>query len=433
MCDILVHVSDWVTIDPSDDVFTALGENHRLLADAEVRELVLIAQACDEYTVDETEAGAASEKIIDGGAEGTTRIGEFLALEVAGLLEISPSVAVMRIRDTLELRDRHPELWARVQLGGVRPWQAFKITRRCAGAGLSLEAARWVDRQICAAIRGLGWVRSMRALDGLIVQADTTLAAQRAQWQRERRMVVVGEHADGGSILYARVDIEAAQALEETISDLANVLAAHGSTEPSEQRRATALGILADPKAALDLLTGHGDGTPTNRAATLVVHIAADSIDAIEGGVARIRGLGPLDTATLCRFLGHDRLTVRPVVNLNTVPPIDAYEIPVRMRQQVCARNPVEVFPFSARPAETLDLDHTVPYEWGSPPGSRQTRPDNLGPLSRRVHRAKTARLWKLRQPEPGVFLWTSPHGFRYEVTPEGTTSLGRFPTPDAA
>lgn len=46
--------------------------------------------------------------------------------------------------------------------------------------------------------------------------------------------------------------------------------------------------------------------------------------------------------------------------------------------------------------------------------------------MSRRVHRAKTARAWRVEQTEPGHFTWTSPQGFRYLVTPHGTTALGR-------
>ena len=146
----------------------------------------------------------------------------------------------------------------------------------------------------------------------------------------------------------------------------------------------------------------------------------------IEGGVARIEGVGPLDLTTLRRFLGHSQVTVKPVVDLNTIPPVDHYEVPVRLRQHVLARNPVEAFPFSARPASGCDLDHTIPYDWTTPEGTEQTRADNLGPLSRRVHRAKTARLWQVEQWQPGWYTWTSPHGFQYEVGPYGTTALGR-------
>lgn len=133
------------------------------------------------------------------------------------------------------------------------------------------------------------------------------------------------------------------------------------------------------------------------------------------------------------RLLGAARVTVRPTVDLNDVPAVDSYEIPERLRAHVLARNPVEAFPFSTRRSAGLDLDHTIPYDAEAPPGARQTRADNLGPLSRKVHRAKTARRWSLTQPEPGRFRWISPHGFAYEVTSEGTVPLGRLTRARAA
>ena len=142
--------------------------------------------------------------------------------------------------------------------------------------------------------------------------------------------------------------------------------------------------------------------------------------------MARIEGVGPLDLTTLRRFLGHAQVTVKPVVDLNTIPPVDHYEVPVRLRQHVLARNAVEAFPYSARAAGACDLDHTTPYNWQALDGAEQTRADNLGPLSRRVHRAKTAKLWQVEQWQPGWYTWTSPHGFQYEVGPYGTTALGR-------
>ena len=85
-------MSGWVVVaDPSDDVFDALRENHSILRDAELRELVLIAQACDESFVDETLAGFATERLIVGGAPGTACIGEFLSMELGGLLGVDPA------------------------------------------------------------------------------------------------------------------------------------------------------------------------------------------------------------------------------------------------------------------------------------------------------------------------------------------------------
>ena len=94
------------------------------------------------------------------------------------------------------------------------------------------------------------------------------------------------------------------------------------------------------------------------------------------------------------------------------------------MREGLEIRNPYEVFPFSTRRSAGLDMDHTQPWRDDGPPG--QTRPGNLGPLGRKAHRAKTHGRWQLEQPMPGIFLWRSPLGYRYLVTPSRTIELGR-------
>ena len=89
-------------------------------------------------------------------------------------------------------------------------------------------------------------------------------------------------------------------------------------------------------------------------------------------------------------------------------------------------RDTYEVFPYSSRAAREGDLDHTVPFR---PGGKGQTRASNLGPLSRKPHRAKTHAGWDLEQPGPGIFWWEAPNGERYRVGPNGTIRIGRDPS----
>ncbi|MFZ2165247.1 MAG: hypothetical protein WAV45_07265, partial [Propionibacteriaceae bacterium] len=102
-------------------------------------------------------------------------------------------------------------------------------------------------------------------------------------------------------------------------------------------------------------------------------------------------------------------------------------------------RNPVEVFPFSSRNSGRCDLDHTSPYRHAQrkpaakTPSSPQTRASNLGPLSRKVHRAKTLGAWTITQPTPGTFSWTSPMGLTYTVDRTGTTRGHKSPVLNAA
>ncbi|MDA8438517.1 MAG: hypothetical protein M0Z51_06610, partial [Propionibacterium sp.] len=50
---------------------------------------------------------------------------------------------------------------------------------------------------------------------------------------------------------------------------------------------------------------------------------------------------------------------------------------------------------------------------------------DNLSPISRRAHRAKTHGGWRLQQPIPGVLIWRSPYGHTYLVVGGYTIPLG--------
>ena len=61
---------------------------------------------------------------------------------------------------------------------------------------------------------------------------------------------------------------------------------------------------------------------------------------------------------------------------------------------------------------------------------ARPARPGyhNLGPMSRLEHRVKTHSRWQVRQPQPGVWIWRSPHRAYYLVTNAGTQYLGDGP-----
>lgn len=136
---------------------------------------------------------------------------------------------------------------------------------------------------------------------------------------------------------------------------------------------------------------------------------------------------GPITVDQLRRFLGDTAgdITIQPVLDPATVAPVDGYEIPLKMRRAMAIRQPASVFPFS--PALTAnartDLDHTRRYRPGGPPG--QTRPGNLGPFARSEHRTKTHGGCQVRQPDPGTYLFRTPHGWISLVTNQGTLVLG--------
>ena len=124
----------------------------------------------------------------------------------------------------------------------------------------------------------------------------------------------------------------------------------------------------------------------------------------------------------------RDQIVVRPVLDPLGQVPADAYEAPPDMREAVELAAPFEIFPWGTAPSSACDLDHTAAYvhppDGEPPPG--QTRPGNLGPLSRRHHNLKTHHGWRCFQPLPGLFLWQVPSGYWFRVDHLGTTPLGK-------
>lgn len=59
------------------------------------------------------------------------------------------------------------------------------------------------------------------------------------------------------------------------------------------------------------------------------------------------------------------------------------------------------------RHTRRADLDHIEPYDEDGPPG--QTKPENLAPLCRRHHRAKTSPRWRYERLPDGSYRWHAP------------------------
>ncbi|MGD7733134.1 hypothetical protein ACQCX5_09235 [Propionibacteriaceae bacterium G57] len=184
--------------------------------------------------------------------------------------------------------------------------------------------------------------------------------------------------------------------LNAQLSRIAGILREGGSAESLEVRRAVALGVLASPARALQLLQaslteelpeGLDPGCPARGQrghvcgqvavdpdrllpkVELVVHLTDQTLASGEGlarcttsGPGRLAA-GPLLAGWVKDLVGHARVTVRPVLDPDGVAPVDSYEVPASMRRVVGLRSPHEVFPFAKRVSFGLDLDHTRPWE----------------------------------------------------------------------
>ena len=440
----------------------AAEANEHILIAAEVRRLQIAAHWADlhagEAVVQSRIPG--TERPVRLGGTGTPTVADFAAAELGCVLRISDGSASRLIADALDLRHRLRLIWAAAQAGRVPGYQARHIAT--ATRHLSLAQAGLVDQRIAPSLGAVSFGRLERLLEAALIEADPEGAGQQAAVAAQQRFVRLGRGSEHGlKVIIARATAGDAVWFKATIDRIADILARDGDTDSVEVRRSKAIGILAQPAAALQLLCAHQhddwdgpaepddlDSQPAEQhldvndavhdnstepggdagsvadaeqivdadpvaephtmsdpaeeeahrslqimpppfdphrarpRAVVYVHLSAEALSA-GAGVARVEEVGPLLLGRLRLLLG-DRcwISVKPVIDLPAGhSPIDAYEIPAGLREQLLLRTPADVFPYAAAVSRRIDVDHTIPYldpDKGGPPG--QTRIGNLGP-----------------------------------------------------
>jgi Domain of unknown function (DUF222) len=390
------------------------------------------------------------ENVFVCGGEGCPDVAEFAPAELGAALGVSTSAATALLEDALALRHRLPRTWLRVLAGEVQAWRARRIAR--ATRPLTRDAAGLVDARVSSIADTLTPYRLERIVEAAVMDADPAAAQANADAVATQRGVWVAQSdLHGTKTMVVKAGAGDVIRLDARTQQIADTLAALGDTDTLDQRRAKAIGWLADPQAALDLITGSDasmapdaadqhrtDGGPmgqspqqhvrhgsTGRASaphTLYVHLTDQALLS-ETGLVRADQCGPLLASQLSELLGHDRIVVKPVIDLRDRIAVDAYEIPQRIREHVLLRHTHCIFPWCNRPAgPRTDLDHIVPYDDTGPPG--QTATDTVAPECRLHHRIKTFGAWRCCRTPDGAYEWTSPLDRRYRVDHTGTHSL---------
>lgn len=457
-------------LDAAGTLAAAEANEHALIT-AEVRRVHIAAHWADLHSGDAVMNSrvGGTERAVRLGGNGTPTVADFASAELGCVLRISDGSASRLIADALDLRHRLHLIWAAAQYGQVPAHQARYIAT--ATRHLTAEQAAEVDQQIAPALGAVSWSRLQSLLEAAIVQADPD-AVERADAAAKERFVRLGRATEHGlKLIIARASAGDAICFKAVIDRVADILGRRGDTDTIDVRRSKAIGILAQPAEALQLLCQHQadewdgppepadlDEEPTEDEAfdrpvageekshrwlqivpppfdpkrarprvVVYVHLSAEALMS-RSGVARVEEVGPILVGRLGDLLGDRcQISLKPVIDLPLGHiPVDAYEIPASLREQILLRNPADVFPFAAAVSRRIDVDHTVPYlspDKGGPPG--QTRIGNLGPHVRRSHRLKTHGGWRVRQPEPGIWVWRSPAHRIYLVNACGTHPLG--------
>lgn len=419
------HMND-LRLRSTAEAAASLRHFHEQTLTAEVGQALSIAALCDLHQVDDQALMDGVERWIDGGADGTPKIGEFIAGEIAGLLGISVGSAFDRIGDVLNLRHRHPTLWDEFLAGRIRWWQAVHVVNQAKTAQLDGAACARFDQMCAVALRVQSWQRARRNVARWLIRADPAKAEERRAAKARDRYAHVGKIEDGHTSLWGQLDAADGIALNQALDLVADALSDELTGTSKNGRRAAALGVLARTVLGQTTLP---TATGAPRKAEVVVRIDAADLTDPATGVAEVDRWGVAIADQVRELLAGCQVTVRPIVFTDQVPAVDGYAIPDAMRAALVARNPVDVFPYGVKPAWGCDVDHTVPFDHQNKTGRGQTRLGNLGPLSRFTHRLKTFGGWRVTQPEPGVYHWRSPLGFEYVTTANGTVSVGQVPS----
>ena len=474
---------------PTGDLLTEIRDLDRAADQADRDRFIAIAEWADRHTtgqllpdlygtfgLPDDDAHTAAENawvsrfgmpgadtMLELAGPGAPEISEFAVIELAAALGRSTDSGRMLLSDAVEARYRLPKIWQRLVDGQVQVWRVRRVTDLT--RGLTAEAAAFVDAHLAHVIH----TSSFATVKRLVAEAAARFDPEATEMEEVDTAATLHVTLDlttawsigtaNGVHLTGLLDRADAEELEHAIRTIADQLLAAGSTDSLDVRRAKALGYLSRGDLTLDLPASDDpspeaaspveearqrplETTKPTRQVVLHIHLSeaalkgAPEIDPDTGKLglhlARVDNHHQTVTADAVRewlAVPGTQITVKPVIDLHDQIAVDAYEIPDRISQRVRLKRPTCVFPHCTRTSARTDLDHIdeyVPPNRGGPPG--QTSTQNLAPLCRRHHRAKTHPSpdgqWDYQQLTPTTWLWTSPHDIRYLVHPDGTTAL---------
>lgn len=329
--------------------------------------------------------------------------------EVAAVLRMSSGAARSRIASAEQLALRLPRTRQALEGGRLTPAQARLLTQasfELPDEKLAAFELRLVDRAGDQSLTGL-----RRAIRRAVIALDPARDEQRTAQARHDRHVRFVEADHGMAWLYALLPAADAKAIYARIDGAAR-LAPPEDVRTTDQLRADALvnGVLNGITGQLP--SEHGRQPSVNVLIPLCSLVGADN----EAGW--LDGYGPISADT-ARRIAHDptgtwrRLIIDPLSGQLLDYGRTRYRPPPHLVDHVIARDGECSFPFYTHSARQSDLDHIQPYPDGP------TSANNLQPLHRRHHNAKTEAGWRQsRDPETGETVWLSPQRRRYLTRP---------------
>lgn len=400
------------------------------------------------------------------GADGSTEREQWyldnwgaVCAEIAAAQRITSGAASNQLLVATALRDRLPRVGAVFADGGVSYRLVSTVVWRTALVK-DPEALRAVDAALASALREwepMSEKKTIQAIDYWVDRFDR-YALRRSQINGRSRCIDVDVDDGGGTAtLWGSLFAHDAVALDRRLDALA---ATTCSADPRtlDQRRADAIGALANGDDQLACLCGHTDCAGTATSSHVVIHIVAspavlatdhgadaDEVAALDGPEPPRAQCKPLREQTLTEALadpppdGHARTdpgailggrvlagpvlrraalhaTIKAIVHPADGAPEPRYVPSHALADFVRCRDLTCRFPGCDEPADRCDIDHTIPYPGGP------TQASNLKCLCRKHHLLKTFwggdGGWHDRQLPDGTVIWGSPEGCTYTTRP---------------
>lgn len=273
--------------------------------------------------------------------------------------------------------------------------------------------------------------RIAELVDWMIIDVDPE-AVRRARQARQSRSIHVEPVGDGMVEIYGRVDAAKGAVFDQGLDALARTVCPD-DPRTLDERRADAVEPLSLGATALSCLCGNdsciaaGNEVPRGH---LVIHALAEqgTLSGESERPALLPGYGTIPAEQVREML--PRAQLRPMPEAADLGGERGYQPSRKLTDFVRCRDLTCRWPGCNVAVERCDIDHTVPWPYGS------THPSNTKLYCRIHHLIKTFHCgpggWTDQQHADGTITFTAPNGRTYTTTPGGQLFFPKLATPTA-
>ncbi len=367
--------------------------------------------------------------------------------EIAARIGRSQMVTKNMLYEAVLVRRMLPQVWEMVQQLRIDVG-VVKMIARSVSPRLSNKGFKVLDDQLVKFPRRVGAMVARR----MLTEVHRRFMGNEPVRQARRlgvRFNNSGRIGPDRTTMEGTLDPADAQALEKALRTIATDLGKAGDNSSFDERMAKACGVVGE--AALEMQQtppapsdGNG-GTPADRLTPrrdLRLYVVVKG-DTITGGpeaqtLLRLNGKQDLSVEQLKAWCASPfwNIKVTKVIDLNQPIVSDCYPPSAPQREHVALQYGHCVFPSCehlAHPVSVqLNEDGTLLDSWDADHvdawiEGQITSTDDLAPLCRTHHRLKTHEGWISRQVAPRAFVWVSPLGQTYLVTPDTTVDITKL------